>query len=123
MPKDAVPISEVGTDELLQIIEHLRLQPIEPSVIQGVQAFCNAKRKKLYFPMLDVHSNVIGYKKLSRQIESNVTETTVPEKNSFGAVIFSPIVKRGFRDQATAILVTNMMDALALRTEKSNGKY
>ena len=71
--------------------------------------------------MLDVESNIVGYKKLSRLDDGKMTETTVPEQNSFGAVIFSPIAKRGFRDQRTAILVVNMLDALALRMEKTNG--
>ncbi|XP_031631440.1 twinkle protein, mitochondrial [Contarinia nasturtii] len=120
IPKDAIPITEIGNDEIQEIIEHLGLHDIELSVLQNVQAFCHAKRKTLYFPMLDVHSNIIGYKKLSRLLESKLTETTIPEKNSFGAVIFPPIIKRGFRDQRTAILVVNMMDALALRMEKTN---
>lgn len=119
--KGAVPATEVPTNELLEIFQFFGVQKIEPTVFQGIHAFCHAKRKTLYFPMLDVGSNIIGYKKLSRLSDDKMTETTVPEQNSFGAVIFSPIVKRGFRDQKTAILVVNMLDALALRMEKNNG--
>lgn len=122
--KGAKPVNEMTTNELLEIIQYLGLQNIEPNVFQGVQAFCHAKRKTLYFPIQDIESNFIGYKKLSRlNDESPITETTFPEHNSFGAVIFSPIVKRGFRDHRTAILVLNMMDALALRMEKTNCEY
>lgn len=119
--KGAVPINEVPTNELLEIIQFLGLQKIEPVVFQGIHAFCHVKRKTLYFPMLDVESNIVGYKKLARLADAKMTETTVPEQNSFGAVIFPPIIKRGFRDQRTAILVVNMLDALALRMEKNNG--
>lgn len=119
--KGAVPISEMPTNELLEIIQHLDLKKIEPDVFHGVQAFCHAKRKTLYFPMQDVDANFVGYKKLSRLNDDNpVTETTFPEQNSFGVVIFPPMVKRGFRDHKTAILVLNMLDALALRMEKTN---
>lgn len=121
MQKGAVPVNEMSTNELLELFQHLGFQKIEPSVFQGVQAFCHAKRKSLYFPMQDVESNFVGYKKLSRLNDENpITETTFPEQNSFGAVIFPPIVKRGFRDHRTAILVLNLLDALALRMEKTN---
>lgn len=120
----AVPVDEVPANEMYEIIHFLGLQKIEASVFQGIHAFCHAKGKTLYFPMLDVQSNIVGYKKLSRLDDADkMTETTVPAQNSFGAVIFSPMVKRGFRDQKTAILVVNMLDALALRMEKNNGNH
>lgn len=119
--KDAVPVNDVPTNDLYEILHFLGFQKIEPSVFEGLHAFCHVKRKTLFFPMLDVESNIVGYKKLSRLADGKMAETTVPEQNSFGAVIFSPIAKRGFRDQRTAILVVNMLDALALRMEKTNG--
>lgn len=119
--KEAVPVSEIQSIEMQEIMEHLGLK-IDESSFQGVHAFCHAKMKKLYFPMHDNESNIVGYKKLSKSIEGQTIETTLPETNSFGAVIFPPIIKRGFRDQKTAILVVNMLDALALRMEKTNGE-
>lgn len=120
--KGAVPVSDIQTTEILDIVEHLGLLKIDESAFQGIHAFCHAKMKKLYFPMHDSESNIVGYKKMSKSTDSQTIETTYPETNSFGAVIFPPILKRGFRDQKTAILVVNMLDALALRMEKSNGK-
>lgn len=120
--KDAVPANEVPINDLYEIMHHLDFQKIEPSVFEGLHVYCHVKRKTLFFPMLDVNSNIVGYKKLSRMAnDDKVTETTVPEQNTFGAVIFSPITKRRFRDQRTAILVVNILDALALRMEKTNG--
>lgn len=119
--KGAIPANEVPSNELIEIFQFLGIQKIEPNVFQGLHAFCHVKRKTFYFPMLDIESNIVGYKKLSRLSDDKMIETPVPEQNSFGAVIFSPIVKRGFRDQKTAILVVNMLDALALRMEKNNG--
>lgn len=127
--KGAVPAHDLPPHELLEIIQHLGIRKVEPNVFQGIQAFCDAKRKSLYFPMIDVESNMVGYKKLSRSSisdddgDSAMVETTSPEQNSYGAVIFPPFIKRGYRDQKTAIIVLNMLDALALRMEKTNCKY
>lgn len=120
--KEAEPIILIPNHELLEIFQHLRLQKIEPDVFNGIQAFGHAKRKTLYFPMVDIDSNIVGYKKLTRPNDesSKIIETTIPEENSFGAVIFSPVNKRGNRDHKTAVLVLNILDALALRMEKSN---
>lgn len=129
MHKDAVPVQDVPTNEMLEILQYLDVRKIEPTVFQGVQAFCHVKRKSLYFPMIDIQSNIVGYKKLSRPSKGDdddddfvarVIETTIPERNSYGAVIFSPISKRGYRDQKTAVIVLNVVDALALRMEKTN---
>lgn len=123
--KNAIPVQDMTADELLEVIRYLDIRKIEPNVFHSVQAFCNRKRNTLYFPMLDIQSNIVGYKKLSRSSNDGgdsekLTETTIPEQNSYGAVIFSPITKRGYRDQKTAIIVLNMLDALALRMEKPN---
>lgn len=119
--KDAVPVSQMLNLQLQSVFQHLGLSKIEPDTLLGLNAFCYAKRKVLYFPMLDVESNIVGYKRLSRLPDADLTETTLPEQNSFGAVIFHPL-KRGFREQRTAILVVNMLDALALRSQKNNGE-
>lgn len=121
--KGAVPISEIQSNELHDITEHLGLSKIDENAFQGIHAFCHAKTKKLYFPMHDIELNIVGYKQLSKTSDGQMIETTFPETNSFGAVIFHPKSKRGIRDQRTAILVVNMMDALALRMEKSNGLF
>lgn len=120
--KNAKPVQDMSADELIEVIQYLDIRKIEPTVFQGIQAFCNANQNKLYFPMLDIQSNIVGYKKLSRPKNDvmNFTETTIPEQNSYGAVIFPPMIKRGPRDQKTAIIVLNIVDALALRMEKTN---
>lgn len=126
--KNAVPVQDVSSDALTDVLQHLDIRKIEPNVFHGVQAFCNAKRNALYFPMVDIQSNIVGYKALSRSLNDagdsggKFTETTMPEQNSYGAVILPPIIKRGYRDQKTAIIVLNMVDALALRMEKTNCK-
>lgn len=125
--KNAKPVQDMTPDALDEVITHLNIQKIDSTVLLGVQAFCHEKRNALYFPMLDVQSNIVGYKKLHRPLSASgdlqkMTETTTPEQNSYGAVIFPPIHKRGHRDQKTAIIVLNMLDALALRMEKTNCK-
>lgn len=119
--KDAIRISEMADTDLQQTIDNLGLKKIATIALQGVHAFCDAKRKSLYFPMLDIESNIVGYKALSMNDAMKMTETTFPEQNSFGAVIFPPMTKRGYREHKTAIIVLNLADALALRMEKTNG--
>lgn len=114
------PVNEMQTVELQEIIDHLGIVNINAAVFQNIQAFCDPRQKAVYFPMQDIGMNIIGYKKLMASADGHTTEVTYPERNSLGAVILNPIVKRGYRDQKTAILVLNMLDALALRTEKCN---
>lgn len=118
--KGAEPIKEISDIELKEVLQHLGLEKIDPTTFMGLHAFCHSKRKILYFPMIDVEGNIVGYKKLTRLPDAEIVESTVPEENSFGAVIFHPLVKRGYRDQRTAVIVVNMLDALALRSEKTN---
>lgn len=123
--KSAKPVKDMTADALDKVITSLDIRRIDSNVLQGVQAFCHEKRNTLYFPMLDSQSNIVGYKKLHRPLSESgdlqrMTETTIPEQSSYGAVIFPPIQKRGHRDQRTAIIVLNMLDALALRMEKTN---
>lgn len=118
--KGAVPIKEISDIELKEVLQYLGLEKIDPTIFMGIHAFCHPKRRILYFPMIDVEGNIVGYKKLTRLPDAEIVESTVPEENSFGAVIFHPLVKRGYRDQRTAVIVVNMLDALALRCEKNN---
>lgn len=121
--KNAKSVQDVTPDALQEIIQFLDIRKIDSNVFHGLNAFCHEKRKKLYFPMLDIQSNIVGYKKLCRPLSGDperMTETTIPEQNSYGAVIFPPISKRGHRDPKTAIIVLNMLDALAIRMEKNN---
>lgn len=120
--KDAIPISEIDSTKFDEIRQHLGIDNLTSAAFEGIQAFCDLKKKSLYFLMQDAYSNVVGYKKLSKKPNEKMIETTFPESNSYGAVVFSPFVKRGTRDSKTAIIVLNMLDALALRMEKRNSK-
>lgn len=119
--KDAVPINEIDTNELQPIMSHLGLENLIEPLLQETGIYCNISSKVLYFPMLDADSNISGFKTLSRTANRGITESTIPETNNFGIVILPPVVKKGPKDQKTAILVLNMLDALALRREKQNG--
>lgn len=119
--KDAIPIKDIESSELNGVLDHLGLENITEIAFHESGILCNAKRKVLYFPMQDANLTVTGYKKLSRIVNGQIMETTIPETESFGAVILPPIQKRGPRDQRTAILVLNVLDALALRMQKHNG--
>lgn len=118
--KDAVPINAVEATELEEVFSHLGLENITAAAFHETGILCNAKRKVLYFPMQNTDSTITGYKKLSRIIHGQIMETTIPDANSFGAVILPPVQRRG-KDQKTAILVLNVLDALALRMQKHNG--
>lgn len=121
--KNAVPINEVEPKDYEKICEYLGIEHFPISIFDGIQMLCNVKQNTFYFPMHDAEGQIIGYKKLSRSSDAKLVETTYPESNSFGAVILLPIGKRGVREAKTSILVLNMLDALALRVEKPNGKF
>lgn len=119
--KDAVRINEIDTNELQPIVSNLGLEHLIETLLQETGIYCNKSSKIIYFPMLDADSSISGFKTLSRTTNRGITETTIPETNNFGIVILPPFVKKGPKDQKTAILVLNMLDALALRREKQNG--
>lgn len=121
--RDAVPINEIDTNKLQTIISDLGLEQLIEILLQETGIYCNIRLKILYFPMLDADSKISGFKILSRTANRGITEATFPETNNFGIVILPPVVKKGPKDQKTAILVLNMLDALALRREKQNGKF
>lgn len=120
--ENVVPINNLNTTELEEILSHLGINNITKEAFIGTDVLCHTKRRILYSPMQGTDSETIGYKILSKNGET--AESTIPETNSFGVVKFSPIVKRGTKDQKTAILVLNILDALALRMENmTNGKF
>lgn len=120
--KDAVSINEIDINVLQPIMNHLGLEHLIETLLQQTGIYCNISSKVLYFPMLDADSSISGFKTLSRTVNRGITETTIPDTNNFGIVILPPVIKKGPKDQKTAILVLNMLDAMALRREKQNGK-
>lgn len=118
--KNAIPVDEMEPNAVENVFEYLQIENISVSAVSGIQMLCNVERKILYMPMHNNESQIIGYKTLSRLPDGPLKETTLPEAKSFGVVILPPTTKRG-RDSKTAILVLNMLDALALRIEKPNG--
>lgn len=120
--KNAVPIREISSIKFDEIRQHLGIDNITSAAFEGIQTLCDFKEKSLYFLMQDAYSNIVGYKKLYRKPNEKLIETTFPESNSYGAVVLPPFAKRGSRDSRTAIIVLNMLDALAIRMEKRNSK-
>lgn len=111
--------------ELAAVCAHLGIENINDSAFDGLHMLCNVREKCLYFPMQDVEGKFVGYKKLSRGKNGHPVEETVPSSNSFGTIVAPPhssSKRYPTREHTrTAIVVLNMMDTLAIRTEKTNG--
>lgn len=121
---NAVPVSDVNSETFEEILQHLDLYGITSTAFEATSILCDPKRKSLYFGMRGPQLDHLGCKELSKNPHNNLVETiTSPESNSYGVVMLPPSTKRGVKDTKTAIVVLTLRDALALRMEKSNGKY
>lgn len=118
LPTNATCLSNIKTEELVNVMETLRLQSIAQSVLVNFSVFCDTQSKELYFPLKDVNGIVVGYRRLYRN-GNDVAEQTLPETESFG-VVRSQALKKDF---PSAILVLSIVDMLALATQKMNGKF
>lgn len=122
--KKAVPKDQLQGDDLAAVCAHLGIDSIADSAFDDLHMLCNISEKLLYFPMQDAERNFVGYKMLSRGANGLPVEKTVPPSNSFGVIVASPYssLKRLPKEQTkTAIVVLNMLDVLAIRTQKTNG--
>lgn len=125
LQENAVPAGELEPAVFAGILEHLDLHGIAAAAVEMVPpVLCDPQKKSLYFAMRGANADDVGHKELVRNPISGQVETiTSPESSSYGVVTFAPSTKRGVRDTKTAIIVLTLRDALALRTEKSNGGY
>lgn len=77
--------------------------------------------------MTDIDGQTVGYKCLTRQ-DDVVAEVTYPDANAFGFITFAGTATanatiKSYKDTvASAVLVLNLMDFLALSTQKINCK-
>lgn len=120
----AVPKDQLQPDDLAAVCAHLGIENIADSAFDDLHMLCNVNEKRLYFPMQDAERNFVGYKMLGRGANGLPVEETVPLSNSFGAVVasaYSSSNRLPKEQTKTAIVVLNMLDVLAIRTQKTNG--
>lgn len=123
---NAIPVSDVSPEKLVEILQHLDLHGITATALEATAARCDPKKMSLYFDMHgpELGTNYLGCKELFRNPENNLVQTrTLPESHSYGVIVLPPCPRKGPKDAKTAIVVLTLRDALALRMEKFNGKY
>lgn len=116
--KDLQTIQIVSETQVLDIFQHLNIQNISPNQLKSTDLLCDHVNKMLYYPMVDVYGATVGFKKLLMR-KGEIVEETVPDSNSFGAVIL-PAKKP--QKTKRAILVLNLLDFLSLVGESNNGE-
>lgn len=116
---DAVDVTNLLPIEIESVCSDMGMEKITVAAFEAILVYCNTKRKIFYFPMLDVDNTIVGYKKLSKNENNNsFREETIPESHSFG-VVLAPAKRTTKDQQKNAILVVNMLDALAIRMQKT----
>lgn len=79
--------------------------------------------KSMYFPMLDVDGAIVGYKRLVKE-KGRIIEESIPEANCFGVISLEASGTKMTKETLpSAILVLNVLDLLALSTQKLSCKY
>lgn len=122
----AVTKDELQPGQLAAVCAHLGIENIDDAAFDGLHLLCNVNENRLYFPMQDEAGRFVGYKILSRESNGYLVEDTVPPTNSFGLIVVAPqsAGKRVTKENAkAAIVVLNVIDVLAIRTQKTNGLF
>lgn len=117
----AIPVDDLDPEQRDEIYTSLDLGEIFTSSIDGLGLLYNFNENILYFPMHDVDNRIVGFKALSRR-NKRIIEETVPDTRSWGMVMVPPVSKRGQKESKAAILVLNVLDVLALRTQNISCK-
>lgn len=98
------------------------------AVFASFGTLCNPHDRSLHVPLHDASGKTVGHKTLTRHQRNNnaddtdnddnaspLLEHTTPERNCFGVLCTVP---KSQRDAATAVVVLNVVDALALTAQK-----
>lgn len=93
------------------------LQIIPVSSLEHLKTLCDVTENSLYFPMRDVNGQMVGYKILSK-VNDALEEKTLPEINCYGVVTSVGVPNRVQKDQPSAVVVLNILDLLALSTQR-----
>lgn len=75
----------------------------------------------LFIPMLDVDGIIVGYKRLSKE-NDQIVEYSIPEANCFGVITVEAVGAKASKEAPSAVLVLNVLDLLALSTQKLGSK-
>lgn len=67
--------------------------------------------------MLDVDGIIVGYKRLTKENDL-IVENAIPDVNCFGVITLEAVSTKASREAPSAILVLNVLDLLALSTQK-----
>lgn len=91
--------------------------------LENLKTLCDLSEMCLYFPMRDIDGHVVGYKQLLKE-NNLLEEKTFPEVNCFGVLTAGNITtNRHHKDVTSAVLVLNILDVLALSTQKLHCKW
>lgn len=118
---NAMLVQEMSENAFKTMQNDLSLDLITQSSWKNVRCSYDSANKCLYFPITDVNSEVVAFKVLKRGKESQFEEEIYGGNSRFGIVLSKNLTGKA-RDSNSAILVLNIMDFLALGTQKINGK-
>lgn len=121
LPENAMLVQEMTEDAFKTMQNDLSLDFITQSSLKNVSCSYDSGKKRFYFPITDVNSDVVAFKVLRGVKEGRCKEDIQGGGSRFGIVLAKNLTGKT-KDSNTAILVLNMMDFLALGTQKINGK-
>lgn len=122
--RSAVPIGQLPDTVVADVLRHLRLDSFAVALLDSFGALCSPIAQSLHFPLHDVNGDTVGFKVIERSIDGGdsdegtggeLVERTVPTSNCFGVLCCIP---KSQRDAANAVVVLNVVDLLALATQK-----
>lgn len=85
-----------------------------PDIFAPLGTLCDPVTRSLHFPLHDANGQTVGYKLLSRP-DDELLERTTPDSDSFGVLVSLP---KSQRDASSAVVVLNVVDLLALVSQK-----
>ncbi|XP_058462550.1 mitochondrial DNA helicase isoform X1 [Malaya genurostris] len=112
----------------IEICKTFSLEGIPAQSLMQIACSWDDANQCLYVPMIDVESRIVGYKVLSKDVNSGMlVEKTIPEANCSGLIYLrcttatvGASVKPSSKELSNAILVLNIHDLLSLSAAKIN---
>lgn len=121
LPEHVLLVQEMSESAFKTMQNDLSLDFITHSSFKNSRCSYDSATKCLYFPITDVNSKVVAFKVLKRGKEIQFEEEIHGRGSRFGIVLSKNSTGR-LKDSNSAILVLNIMDFLALASQKINGK-
>lgn len=131
LPATLKSVQKLGAEQLESMQMLFGIEMIPVATLATLKVKYDECGRTLYFPMRDVHGEIVGYKCVYKSAndddnDDQICERSIPEANCFGVLCLDATVATkpsSTKEHPSAIVVLKVLDLLALSTvQKLNCK-